>query len=81
VRIILHDVEEFRAAEEYGYEIQVCNFGIFAHRLEQKVAIQFGYTIDESGSLEGIRKSEGYAFGSEIELEVSDLSAEHFVDP
>lgn len=68
---MLEDVQEFRVQEPHSRALQVLSCGVCVRLLEGKAAIEFGsLSIENCVSLEYIRKSDGYAIGREIEIDV-----------
>lgn len=70
VLLFLDMVSEMGIQEHQNTTISIISFGIHILFIDNKVLIEFGGEIDEPNSLEELRKSDAYAIGKSLSLEV-----------
>lgn len=71
VRIIVNEVHEVKIKEGGNFTIAVLSQGLNVLRKHNLVAVEFG-GLDEPGTIDEFRRSDGFAIGEDIRVIVGD---------
>lgn len=71
VRVRVRNAQEFTVREKSNTTLQVLSGGLHIQKLDDGVGIDFGGRWDPPQSIDELRKSDAFAIGREIEIEVA----------